>query len=181
MDAPTKSTAYVGECAVAIDGGEHAKIVDNEDGPVGGVGFMKLGIADAVVRSEEGEDMLEMALVDHVGGQDELKVAGMGIEKGFDVELVRFPCASCYHDGGAGTDEGLNLGIAGGFLSYLEHTVETGIASNGALGNAVLLKQLERLLVLNKEVGKTVELTAEPFAERLEEVLVLAEDGGEDE
>ena len=70
--------------------------------------------------------------------------------------------------------------VAGSRFGNLVHTVKTGVACQRALRDAVALKQLQRFFVLHEKVGESKrKLFSEEAAVPFEEVLVGAENGGE--
>ena len=62
-----------------------------------------------------------------------------------------------------------------GLLSDVSNAVETRVATNGDVIQAMLMEQSCRGFVLHEEVGYRLQLFAEPFAVGLEEKIVLME------
>ena len=76
--------------------------------------------------------------------------------------------------------EALRHGVGLGGLGDLVHAVESGVAGEGGI-DAVTGEQLEALLVLHEDVAVAEpDLFQEPTAMGSEEVLLRAEDGGEE-
>ena len=94
------------------------------------------------------------------------------------MSLVGLPTAAG-HQHLASVDELLYLAEPFGRLGDEVDLVETGVAGDGALLDAMLLQQIYRLLVLDKEVVEAMQLSKEPFPIPTEEILTRTEDGAE--
>ena len=101
-----------------------------------------------------------------------------------DVVLVGRPRAACNErwQGLVGTieEESLNLGERLGLQGDVVHTVETGVAGDGASVVADAFEQFDGFLVLYEYVAVALQLLSKPFAVGLEEILRGSEDGREE-
>lgn len=181
--AVAETAADVGDGGVAVEFGEESDVVDDEDVVVVVVGVGgELGVGDGV--REKGLDLEDVLPVDEVWSDDGFggEPVGFGVAGAGEDLFVGWPCASGYEDVAVvSVEEVFDDGVGEGGGGYLVDAVEACVAGEGAVADVVAVEELEALCVLDEEVGEGEgELAEEPPAVGLEEVLVGAEDGGEE-
>ena len=133
-----------------------------------GIGQYELRVADTVVGTEELLDLLEVAFGNDVRCKYEFEWFAVAVAEMLDVVLVGRPRAACNErwQGLVGTieEELLNLGERLGLQGDVVHTIETGVAGDGASVVADAFEQFDGFLVLYEYVAVALQLLCKPFA-----------------
>ena len=92
--------------------------------------------------------------------------------------LVLRPCTACHNDLLLPANELLHLRYLLGVASNTCHAVETGVARQTCLRDAIAFQQFYRRLVLHKQMRELLQQLALPRGIPMEEILLRTEDGG---
>ncbi len=147
MYAHAKPAAYISHLAVAIERRQHANSIDHQTVGFGGLFGRGVRVKHKIA-AQFGAKAFDVQRRNHMRRNHHTANVFVGVDVARKQIFVGFPSAARHKHfvvGGKSGSDGQIFGSSGN----VGHAVETGVVAHNHIGNAVLLEQLFRGLVLH--------------------------------